>query len=252
MNIVAIIPSRYASQRLPAKALADIHGKTMIQRVYEQTRQAKLVTDVIVATDDERIEKVVIGFGGKAMMTPAAIQTGSDRIAYAARALAADIIVNVQGDEPLIAPKLIDEVVRLLMEDKEAVVGTAVKEVSSVEDLQNPNIVKVVLDKNYNAVYFSRSAVPFVRDAAVFSQWLKNATFYKHFGIYVYRAAFLQQFASLSPTPLEQAEKLEQLRIIEHGYRIKTVVTRYDSIPVDTAEDLEKVRLLVTQKRVTV
>jgi 3-deoxy-manno-octulosonate cytidylyltransferase (CMP-KDO synthetase) len=242
LKIIAIIPSRYASQRLPAKSLADIHGKPMIQHVYERTRQAKLVNDIFVATDDIRIMRVVQGFGGNAMMTPSAIQNGSDRVAHAARSLTADIIVNVQGDEPLIEAKMIDQVIQLLIDDQSVLVGTAVKKISATEELFTPNVVKVVLDKDGYAMYFTRSVVPFVRDSVEAAEWMNHATFYKHFGIYVYRASFLQKFSSLVAAPLEQAEKLEQLRMLENGYRIKAVKTEYDSIPVDTQDDLDKVR----------
>ncbi len=242
MKIIGIIPSRYASQRLPAKSLADIHGKPMIQHVVERAKSSRLLTNVIVATDDERIVAAVKKFGGEAVMTPVTIQSGSDRIAFAARSLDADIIVNIQGDEPLIEPKMIDQTIQILIDDADAVVSTAVKKISMLGDLLTPNVVKVVLDQKNFALYFTRSIVPFVRDSQEVTDWLKEAAFYKHFGLYVYRASFLQKFASLKPTRLEQIEKLEQLRILEHGYRIKVAVTEYDSIPVDTQEDLDRVR----------
>jgi 3-deoxy-manno-octulosonate cytidylyltransferase (CMP-KDO synthetase) len=246
LKIIGIIPSRYASQRLPAKSLADIHGKPMVQHVYERAKQSRLLTDLIVATDDERIETAVKKFGGKAVMTPAAIQSGSDRTAYVARTLDADIIVNVQGDEPLIEPQMIDETIQLLIDDAAVVVGTAVKKIASLDELLTPSVVKVVIDKNNFALYFTRSLVPFVRDSQEVTDWLTRAVFYKHFGIYVYRGPFLQQYPTLKSTPLEQAEKLEQLRILEHGYRIKAAITEYDSIPVDTQEDLDRVRAKFT------
>jgi len=249
LKIIGIIPSRYASQRLPAKALVDIQGKPMVQHVYERAKMSRMLNDVIVATDDERIETAVKKFGGNAVMTPKDIRSGSDRIAYAARSLDADIVVNIQGDEPLINPKVIDETVQLLVDDLSAVVGTAVKKIQSIEELLTPSVVKVVLDKNCYALYFTRSLIPFVRDSAEVTDWLKHATFYKHLGIYVYRSSFLQSYAGLSPTLLEQAEKLEQLRILEHGYRIKAAVTEFDSTPVDTQEDLEKVRKLIKRQQ---
>jgi 3-deoxy-manno-octulosonate cytidylyltransferase (CMP-KDO synthetase) len=242
LKIIGIIPSRYASQRLPAKPLADIHGKPMVQRVYERAKRSRLLTDVIVATDDKRIESAVKKFGGNAVMTPESIQSGSDRVAFVARSLDADVIVNVQGDEPLIEPAMIDQTIQLLIDDAAAVVGTAVKKITSLDELLTPNIVKVVIDKNSFALYFTRSLVPFVRDSAEVTNWLKRAVFYKHFGIYVYRSSFLQQYTSLASTPLERAEKLEQLRILEHGFRIKVAITEFDSIPVDTQEDLDRVR----------
>jgi 3-deoxy-manno-octulosonate cytidylyltransferase (CMP-KDO synthetase) len=241
-KIIGIIPSRYGSQRLPAKSLADIQGKPMVQHVYERASQSRLITEVIVATDDERIETAVKKFGGTVVMTPVSIQSGSDRIAYVARSISADIFVNVQGDEPLIEPKMIDQTVQLLIDDDSVLVGTAVKKITQLDELLTPNVVKVVLDKNNFAMYFTRSLVPFVRDSSEVTEWLNHATFYKHFGMYVYRASFLQQFTSFAPTPLEQAEKLEQLRILEHGYRIKAAITEHDSIPVDTQDDLDKVR----------
>ena len=242
MKIICIIPSRLASQRLPEKALADIHGKPMIQHVYERAKRSSMLTDVLVATDSERIESAVKKFGGNAVMTPVDIQSGSDRIAFAARSLDADIIVNVQGDEPLIEPGMIDETVRLLTNDASVVVGTAAKKITELNDLLTPNVVKVALDKNGFALYFTRSLVPFVRDSFEVTEWLRHATFYKHFGIYVYRASFLQEFSRLKPSTLEQTERLEQLRILEYGYRIKVAITQFDSIPVDTKEDLEKAR----------
>lgn len=241
MKIVGIIPSRYASTRLPAKPLVDICGKPMVQRVYEQAKKSALLTDVIVATDDERIESAVKTFGGKVVMTPADIHSGSDRIALAAKNMAADIVVNIQGDEPLIDPQLIDQTIQALIDDEAVVVGTAVKKISSQNDIFNPSVVKVVLDKNNYALYFSRSPIPHVRDARNENEWLTQATVYKHFGIYVYRADFLQHYTTMPQSPLEIAEKLEQLRVLENGYRIKCVITEYESLPVDTQEDLEKI-----------
>jgi 3-deoxy-manno-octulosonate cytidylyltransferase (CMP-KDO synthetase) len=241
MNIIAIIPARYASTRLPAKPLVDICGKTMIQRVYEQAKQSKLINNVIVATDDELIAEEVASFGGTAELTPVDIHSGSDRIALAAKNKNADIVVNVQGDEPLIDPQLIDQTIQVLIDDKQAVVGTAVKKISSSTDVFNPNVVKAVLDVSHYALYFSRSPIPHARDEKLGTAWLDTIEYYKHFGIYVYRANFLQKFTRLAPTPLEKAEKLEQLRILENGYKIKCVITEYESFPVDTPEDLQKV-----------
>ena len=214
----------------------------MVQRVYERAKQSRLLTDVIIATDDERIASVVRKFGGKAVMTAPEIQSGSDRVAFVARGLDADIIVNVQGDEPLIEPAMIDQTIQLLIDDDTAVVGTAVKKITSLDELLTPNVVKVVIDKNNYALYFTRSLVPFIRDSQEVTDWPTRAVFYKHFGIYVYRGSFLQRYASLPSTPLEQAEKLEQLRILENGFRIKVGITEFDSIPVDTQEDLDRVR----------
>lgn len=220
----------------------------MVQRVYEQASRSSLLTDVIVATDDERIERSVRDFGGNVRMTPAEIQSGSDRIALVAKELQADIVVNIQGDEPLIDPMLIDETVRALMDDSGAVVATAVKQTSSHQDMFNPNVVKVVFDHDRYALYFSRSPIPHVRDAKKDEEWFTKKIFYKHFGIYVYRADFLQQYTNLEQSPLETAEKLEQLRILENGYRIKCVITEYESHPVDTPEDLHKVIQIIQRQ----
>jgi 3-deoxy-manno-octulosonate cytidylyltransferase (CMP-KDO synthetase) len=246
-RVVAIIPARYGSQRLPAKPLADICGKPMVQHVYERAAKARLVTAVLVATDDERIASVVRGFGGNAVMTPESLQTGTDRIAYVASSLTdADIIVNVQGDEPIIDPAMIDEAVAPLVRDNSVQVGTLIRKIESTAELANPGIVKVVLDNEGNGMYFSRSPVPFGRDLQQ-SEWLNHHTYYKHIGLYVFRRKFLGTFTGLIQTSLEKAEKLEQLRVLENGYKIRCTVTSFDSVPVDTQEDLERVRAIVRQ-----
>lgn len=239
--IVGVIPSRYASQRLPAKALVDLLGKPMVQRVYEQAVKARLLNRVVVATDDGRIADAVRRFGGETVMTSPDIKSGSDRVAAVAAKIKGDIFVNVQGDEPLIAPQMIDEAVRVVLKDKNAIVGTLVKRIESAEELENPGVVKVVVSKDGYGLYFSRSAIPHVRDEADASKWLGHQHFYKHFGIYVFRRNFLLKFAKMKPTQLEKSEKLEQLRILENGYRIKVGITKYDSIPVDTQEDADRV-----------
>lgn len=239
--IIAIIPSRYGSTRLPAKPLIDLCGMPMIQHVYERTRRAKLIHRVLVAADDARVVEVVKHFGGEVVMTPKDVRSGSDRVAYVARDLAnASIIVNIQGDEPLIEPVMIDEAVQPLIDDPSIAVGTLVKQIDSPEELTNPNVVKVVLDIYGFALYFSRSSIPFVRDGQS-----PYTFYYKHIGLYVFRRDFLLKFASLPETALERIEKLEQLRILEHGFKIKAAVTRYDSVPVDTPEDVEKVRKIL-------
>jgi 3-deoxy-manno-octulosonate cytidylyltransferase (CMP-KDO synthetase) len=245
MKITAIIPARYASTRFEGKALADIMGKPMIQHVYERTRRASLVSEVIVATDDERIASVVRGFGGTAEMTGTGHETGTDRLAEVAARLTSDIIVNVQGDEPLIEPAMIDEAIGPLAADRNVPMATLKSRIKSLHDFLSPNVVKVVTDWEGYALYFSRSPLPNFRD-----KWndLKDEAFasgrllcYKHVGLYVYRREFLLQFAQMSPTYLELAEKLEQLRVLENGYRLKVVETEYSSIGVDTPGDLEKV-----------
>jgi 3-deoxy-manno-octulosonate cytidylyltransferase (CMP-KDO synthetase) len=248
MKTVAIIPARYGSERLPAKPLADIAGKPMIQHVVERTARAKRVNEVLVATDDERIVAAVQRFGGKALMTPADLKSGTDRVAFAALSLTgAEIIVNVQGDEPLIAPAMIDQAVEPLQQNGSILAGTLVKEISNDDELNNPGVVKAILDRNGYCLYFSRSIIPFVRDVEQ-RDWRTQHTFYKHIGLYVFRRELLLRYATLPQTPLERAEKLEQLRLLEHGYPIKAAVTEEDSIPVDTAADLERVRTIVENR----
>jgi 3-deoxy-manno-octulosonate cytidylyltransferase (CMP-KDO synthetase) len=240
-NAVIIIPARYSSERLPAKPLADIGGKPMIQHVYERAAQATRARRVLVATDDERIFAAVKSFGGEAVMTPTTLQSGTDRIAFVARDIVdAEIVVNVQGDEPLIAPEMIDEGIAIVVEGN-AVVGTLARRIEREDELFNPNVVKVVSGDKGKCLYFSRSPIPFGRDSAQ-SDWLRHHEYYKHIGMYVFRREFLLQYPTLPQTPLERAEKLEQLRILEHGYEIFAAVTRHDSTPVDTPEDLERVR----------
>jgi len=245
MKITAIIPARFASTRFEGKPLADISGKPMVRHVYERTAKASLVSEVIVATDDERIATAVREFGGRVEMTARSHETGTDRLAEVAARLDSDLIVNVQGDEPLIDPAMIDEAIRPLMDDSSIPMGTLKSRIKALHDFLSPNVVKVVTDWEGYALYFSRSPVPNFRD-----KWndLKDEKFasgkllcYKHVGLYVYRREFLLQYAQMSPTYLELAEKLEQLRVLENGYRIKVVETDYESIGVDIPSDLEKV-----------
>jgi len=246
-RIVAIIPARYNSERLPGKPLAEIGGKPMIQHVYERTSRAKHVHAVLVATDDERISSAVQSFGGHAVMTPATLKSGSDRIAFVASSLPdTHIIVNVQGDEPLIEPSAIDEAIMPLLRDSAIVAGTLVRRIDNAVDLTNPNVVKVVCDKDGYALYFSRNAAPYGRDIPE-QDLIARHLYYKHIGLYVFRRDFLLKFSQMPQTPLERTEKLEQLRILEHGYKIMAVLTAYDSIAVDTPEDLERVRTIMMQ-----
>ncbi len=242
MNITAIIPARYASTRLPGKPLLDIAGKPMIQHVYERARDAELVNRVIVATDDMRIFDAVKGFGGEVVMTSDTHNSGTDRLAEVATSLESDIIVNVQGDEPLIDSAMIDEAIRPLMENSTIVMGSLKAEIRDEAELNNPNLVKVVVDRNDFALYFSRYPIPYFRDASPLSLLTGH---FKHIGLYVYRRDFLLEYAGMPQTPLEEAEKLEQLRALENGYRIKVPTTRLQSIGVDTEDELERVRRLL-------
>lgn len=246
-HIVGVIPARYGSMRLLAKPLVEIMGKTMVERVYERASRAQLLNRVIVATDDERIVDVVERFGGEAVLTSPDIGSGSDRVAAVAEKVPGDIFVNVQGDEPLIAPEMIDEAVRIVLADDQAPVGTLARRIETKAELTNPNVVKVVLSKDSYALYFSRSIIPHVRDEQDPEKWLHHHQFYKHIGLYVFRSDFLRSYARMEETALEKAEKLEQLRILEHGGRIKVGVTEHDSIPVDTAEDVKKIVSLLQQ-----
>jgi len=240
-TVVGVIPARYASTRLPGKPLVDLLGKTMVERVYLQARRARLLNRIVVATDDARIEQAVRGFGGESVMTPASIRTGSDRVAAVAESIEGDLFVNIQGDEPLIAPEMIDEGVKVVLEDEQADVGTLVRKISLADDLLNPSIVKVVLRADRTALYFSRSTIPFIRDESDARRWLARHTFYKHIGIYVFRRSSLRTYARLPESSLERAEKLEQLRLLENGMTVKAGTTEFDSIPIDTSDDVERV-----------
>ncbi len=252
-NIVAIIPARYGSTRFPGKSLALIKGRPMIQWVYERTKRSSLVTRVIVATDDERIHKAVGDFGGEAVMTSAAHPTGTDRIAEVAQSLDCDLIVNVQGDEPLIAPEMIDEAAAPLVNDPSIVMGTVCKKIEDRAEAFDPNVVKVVLDGKGFALYFSRAPIPWDRDRWAGHDSFKGmpfiGTMYKHIGLYVYRRDFLLEYAGMPQTPLEAAEKLEQLRALESGFRIRVVVTEHESFGVDIPADLSKILQRLEERR---
>ncbi len=240
-SIIAIIPARYASQRLPGKPLIDLNGMTMIQRVYRQVSKSRLIGTVIVATDDERIMESVAAIGGHSVLTDPELPSGSDRVAAGVTDIKADIIVNVQGDEPLISPAMIDETIQGLIETPNAGVATAARMITDGRDITNPNCVKVVCDVHGRALYFSRSPIPYIRDIDKPEKWLETHSFLKHFGLYVFRRPVLEQFVSLDRSPLEKAEQLEQLRLIENGIWIQIVRTEYESLPVDTAKDVEKI-----------
>ncbi|MHB8339217.1 MAG: 3-deoxy-manno-octulosonate cytidylyltransferase [Ignavibacteriaceae bacterium] len=244
MMIVGIIPARFASSRLLGKPLADIGGKPMIQHTYESSLKSKLINEIIIAVDDEKVAKVARNFGAKVVITPKEIMTGSDRIAFVAKTLSsAKIIVNIQGDEPFIQGDMIDQAIEPLLFDKSVNVTTLAKRIETIYELKSPSIPKVVFDYQNNALYFSRSAIPFVRDAKTNFERINNAEIYKHIGLYVYRKDSLLRFTSLEPTDLEKTEKLEQLRMLENGIKIKVVVTEFDNLAIDTPEDLERARI---------
>ena len=241
--IIGIIPARFASTRLMGKPLADIGGNPMIQHTYENCLKSKLLNDVVVAVDDQKVAQVINDFGGKAIMTPKEIQTGSDRIAYAAKSLPhAKIVVNIQGDEPFIKGGMIDQAIEPLLFDLSVNVSTLAKKIETVQELKSASVVKVVFDYNNFALYFSRSPIPYVRNAKTNLDRIINADIYKHIGLYVYRREALLRFTELEQTDLEKIEKLEQLRMLENSFKIKIVVTEYENLAVDTPEDLDRAR----------
>lgn len=240
MQILGIIPARYASTRFPAKALVDIGGKSMIQRVYEQSAKATQLDQVIVATDDERILNHVLDFGGKAVMTSENHHSGTDRCYEALIKTEGlyEYVINIQGDEPFISPEPIDRLAEVLTGDTE--LATLVKIIDNDEILFNPNVPKAVLNKRNEVMYFSRQTIPYLRNKET-QDWLSSHVFYKHIGIYAYRTDVLAQITKLPVSSLEKAEALEQLRWLENGYAIKAVITSDDSHGVDTPDDLDRV-----------
>ena len=261
MSVLVVIPARYGSTRFPGKPLAMLRGKPVIQHVYEQAAQASGVDEVVIATDDERIAAAVARFGGKAVMTSPACRSGTERVAEVARSRTAQVLVNVQGDEPLIQSDMIGPLADFLSRHQAVPMASLMTKLTRTEDFANPNVVKVVVDGDGFALYFSRAPIPHVKTAvssrieargsrqeqqpSAFS--LQPSAGYKHLGIYGYQRHFLLQFPHLEPTPLEQLEQLEQLRALEHGYRIKLLETVHDTIGVDTPEDLAKVEALLAK-----
>ena len=242
MKSICVIPARYSSTRLPGKPLKDICGVPMICRVWQRASQAASVAEVIVATDDERILQAVEKFSGRAMMTRADHKTGTDRLAEVAEKFPdADVVVNVQGDEPLIEPGLIDELVAEFAADKNLQMATVATELTDADEMNNPNNVKVVVDSNSNALYFSRSLIPYPRNVG-------KSPVFKHIGIYAYRRNFLLAYAKMNPTPLEQSESLEQLRALENGFKIRVIKSACRFVGVDTEEDLKLVNKIYLEE----
>lgn len=241
MKAVVVIPARYASTRLPCKLILpevkSVTGRYIIEHVYQNVKQARQIHQVIVATDNQLIYDIVRGFGGDVEMTSVLHASGTDRIAEVAGHLDADIIVNVQGDEPEMNASMIDQVIEALAEDQDAVIATLAHEIKNAAELANPNVVKVVLDNGGYALYFSRSQIPYIRDSKD-PMNEPGIRFLRHLGIYAYKKDFLLQYAKLPSSPLEQAEKLEQLRALSNGYKIKVAITEYTSRGIDTREDL--------------
>ncbi len=245
MRIIGIIPARYSSTRFPGKPLVDIGGKSMIQRVYEQAKKSKSLADVIVATDDRRIEKHVMAFGGNVIMTNQSHQSGTDRCFEAIQkfSASADIVINIQGDEPFIHPEQIDLIASCFDSDK-IQIATLVKKINNYEELFNINTPKVILNKLGEAIYFSRQTVPNIREKEK-TEWLNYHTFYKHIGIYAYTTKVLAEITILKQSSLELAEGLEQLRWLENGYKINTKITDFESVSVDVPDDLKKLTIFL-------
>lgn len=239
MSILGIIPARYASTRFPAKPLADMGGKSMIRRVYEQAKKSKSLSKVVVATDHEEIYQHVIDFGGDVCMTSTHHASGTDRCyeVLLKENTSFDYVINIQGDEPFIAPEQIDLLASLLL-DGDTELATLIKKIDSVEQLFNPNLVKAVVNKNAEALYFSRSPIPYVRNMEQV-EWVTHHNFYKHIGMYAYRKDVLEKITQLEISSLEKAESLEQLRWLENGYKIKVKETNIETIGIDTPEDLQ-------------
>jgi 3-deoxy-manno-octulosonate cytidylyltransferase (CMP-KDO synthetase) len=243
-NVIAIIPARYQSNRFEGKPLALIQGKPMIQHVVERAQRVELLSRVVVATDDERIAKTVEGFGGSWVMTRRDHATGTDRLAEAAGLLGIsdqDVIVNIQGDQPLFPAEIVEQVARPLIDDPSLPMSTLIYKIIRPEEIPDPNHVKTVFDCHNNALYFSRSPIPFQRDP----DEVESPTYYKHLGFYAYRKGFLMTFVGLPEGQWEHFEKLEQLRALEFGYTVRVVLTDYDSVEVDTPKDLLRVEELL-------
>jgi 3-deoxy-manno-octulosonate cytidylyltransferase (CMP-KDO synthetase) len=243
MKILCVIPSRIGSTRLPRKPLLSIRGKPMVQWVYEQADKCPLVNQVIVATDDNEIKEVIEKIGGQAWLTPKDISTGSDRVAFVAEAFPEmDVIINLQGDEPFIKPIMIEELIAPYLQGEHPDMTTLACPLNKESDFQNPGIVKVILDQHSNAIYFSRSPIPYFRMPGIM------APVYHHMGIYAFRRDFLKMYPTLPTTPLEKVEALEQLRALEHGYKIKVCKTAYRTLEINTLEEFEQAQFFEIDK----
>lgn len=247
MKAIGVIPARWGATRFEGKVLADLLGKPVIQHVWENAKKAKTLDDLIIAADDERIIKVVESFGGKAVYTSPDQPSGTDRLAEVVNPLDVKIAVNIQGDEPLVKPIMIDNLVIALENEKTAQMATMIKKIEDDSELVNSNVVKVVVDRNGYALYFSRYAIPYNRTGEKDKK--KKPTYFKHIGLYAFTKDFLFTFRNLPESSLESAERLEQLRVLEYGYKIKTVETRFDTVGVDTPEDLARVKEILVREK---
>ena len=240
MKITAVIPARYESSRFPGKPLVEINNQPMIEHVYKRVEKTDVIDQVIVATDDRRIAEAIKNFGGKVEMTSSEHKSGTDRIAEVAQKINSDIIVNVQGDEPLIKPVMIEQLVKPFKGNEELLMTTLKKRIDDLNEINNPNVVKVVTDDNNFALYFSRATIPYQR-----KDHGGKVDYYKHIGVYAFRRDFLLEYSKMNESRLEKIESLEQLRVLENGYKIKVVETVFDTVGVDTPEDLSYVKELI-------
>ena len=241
MNVIGVIPARYSSVRFEGKVLADINGKPMIQHVWERAKQSLLLDDLIIACDDDRVAEAAAGFGAKTVLTSTGHASGTDRIIEVVNPLDVKVIINIQGDEPLIHPSMIDTVAQALLDAKFLSVATLMKKIEDEQEKNDPHVVKVVVDKDNFALYFSRSLIPYHAE----NSKADPVTYYKHIGLYGYTKDFLFTYKNLPVSSLESIECLEQLRVLQNGYRIKVLETKYDTVGVDTMEDLEKVKRIL-------
>lgn len=237
MNVLGVIPARYNSTRLPGKPLKTLKGESLIQRVYENALKNKLINELVVATDDNRILEHVESFNGKAILTPSDLPSGTDRAAYVAKSYDCDIVVNIQGDEPFLSHEIIDDCIRSLVDNDNLLVSTAARSGISEQELNDPDVVKVLLNRKNEAIYFSRQNIPYIR---LNGKSIINHPAFVHIGLYIYRKDFLLRFIEMPVSKLEQLEQLEQLRILENGYKIKVIITDKYSFGIDTFEDLIK------------
>jgi 3-deoxy-manno-octulosonate cytidylyltransferase (CMP-KDO synthetase) len=245
MDVIGVIPARYSSTRFEGKVLAELCGKPMLQHVWERAKKALLLDDLIIACDDERVAEAAKAFGAKAVFTAKEHACGSDRVIQVINPLEVKVVVNIQADEPLVHPTMIDSIARALLEDATLSMATLMKRIEDEAEAVDPNVVKVVADKDNFALYFSRAAIPF----RPFNSEVKQPLYYKHIGLYGYTKDFLFTFRNLPVSRLERTECLEQLRVLEAGFRIKLIETRYDTVGVDTPEDLERVRQICAKLR---
>lgn len=245
MDVIGVIPARYSSTRFEGKVLADILGKPMIQHVWERVKQVRILDDVIIACDHELVAETAKKFGAKVVMTSRNHACGTDRISEVVNPLDVKVVVNIQADEPLIHPMMIDAVARSLLEDKKVSMATLCKRIEDPKDIADPHVVKVVVDRNGFALYFSRAAIPFWAQ----NSEVKNPVYYKHIGLYGYTKDFLFTYKNIAPSGLEKTECLEQLRVLEEGFKIKVIETKFDTIGVDTPQDLERLKIYLQKEQ---